>query len=240
MEAYDQGVPKELSSDLDLIIYVHSIDNYEPAFLVQSISVNFTGLYKIFHSLFFFCSEERKNFTASGGREKEEGEKIESHFSLIIHIIKHKVISKALQNIWSVNVPGTHVVSELKFTLIYCGHKFSILLLIYLLYVSLTFCCVEEFLRLINVQNVLLKIIFLEKILTSSSFHPHSKMFSLSLNSLYYFQNTPSQATKRGSFQTLSIEMRSMTWKMIPRLFAISLCMATTMVFFIWTVCRIF
>lgn len=43
VEAYDQGIPKELSSDLDLIIYVHSVNNYEPSFLVQSISVNFTG-----------------------------------------------------------------------------------------------------------------------------------------------------------------------------------------------------
>jgi hypothetical protein len=43
VEAYDQGIPKELSSDLDLIIYVHSVSNYEPSFLVQSISVNFTG-----------------------------------------------------------------------------------------------------------------------------------------------------------------------------------------------------
>jgi hypothetical protein len=69
-------------------------------------------------------------------KEKKRGEKIESHFSLIIHIIKHKAISKALQNIRSVNVTGSHEISELKFTLIYCGHKFSILLLIYLLYVS--------------------------------------------------------------------------------------------------------
>lgn len=43
VEAFDQGIPKELSSDLDLIIYVHSVNNYEPSFLVQSISVNFTG-----------------------------------------------------------------------------------------------------------------------------------------------------------------------------------------------------
>lgn len=43
VEAYDQGIPKELSSDLDLIIYVHTVNNYEPSFLVQSISVNFTG-----------------------------------------------------------------------------------------------------------------------------------------------------------------------------------------------------
>lgn len=46
VEAYDQGIPKELSSDLDIIIYVHSINNYEPTFLVQSISVNFTGEFK--------------------------------------------------------------------------------------------------------------------------------------------------------------------------------------------------
>jgi len=43
VEAYDQGIPKELSSDLDLIIYVHSVNNYEPSFLVQTILVNFTG-----------------------------------------------------------------------------------------------------------------------------------------------------------------------------------------------------
>lgn len=43
VEAYDQGIPKELSSDLDLVMYVHSVNNYEPSFLVQSISVNFTG-----------------------------------------------------------------------------------------------------------------------------------------------------------------------------------------------------
>lgn len=47
VEAYDQGIPKELSSDLDLIIYVHSVDSYEPSFLVQSISVNFTGSHRM-------------------------------------------------------------------------------------------------------------------------------------------------------------------------------------------------
>ena len=36
------GVPTPLSSDLDLIIYVRNINDYEPQFLVDSFKVNFT------------------------------------------------------------------------------------------------------------------------------------------------------------------------------------------------------
>ncbi|XP_021707792.1 cadherin-23 isoform X2 [Aedes aegypti] len=42
VEAYDQGIPTPLSSDLDLTIYVRNVNDYEPQFLVEEISVNFT------------------------------------------------------------------------------------------------------------------------------------------------------------------------------------------------------
>lgn len=42
MEAYDLGTPTALSSDLDLIIYVRNINDYEPQFLVNVFNVNFT------------------------------------------------------------------------------------------------------------------------------------------------------------------------------------------------------
>lgn len=42
VEAHDQGVPTPLSSDLDLTIYVRNVNDYEPQFLVEEISVNFT------------------------------------------------------------------------------------------------------------------------------------------------------------------------------------------------------
>lgn len=42
VEAYDQGVPP-LSADLDLTIYVRNVNDYEPQFLIDEISVNFTG-----------------------------------------------------------------------------------------------------------------------------------------------------------------------------------------------------
>lgn len=42
IEAYDQGIPTPLSSDLDLIIYVRNVNDYEPQFIIEEISVNFT------------------------------------------------------------------------------------------------------------------------------------------------------------------------------------------------------
>lgn len=42
VEAFDQGIPTPLSTDLDLIIYVRNVNEYEPQFLVDEISVNFT------------------------------------------------------------------------------------------------------------------------------------------------------------------------------------------------------
>lgn len=42
IEAYDMGKPTPLSSDLDLIIYVRNINDYEPQFLVNVFKVNFT------------------------------------------------------------------------------------------------------------------------------------------------------------------------------------------------------
>lgn len=42
MEAYDQGVPP-LSTDLDLTVYVRNVNDYEPQFLIEEITVNFTG-----------------------------------------------------------------------------------------------------------------------------------------------------------------------------------------------------
>lgn len=41
VEAYDQGVPP-LSSDLDLTIYVRNVNDYEPQFVIDEITVNFT------------------------------------------------------------------------------------------------------------------------------------------------------------------------------------------------------
>ncbi|XP_063590983.1 cadherin-23-like [Penaeus indicus] len=42
VEAYDQGVPAPLSSDLDLTIYVRNINDFEPQFLKDQMVVNFT------------------------------------------------------------------------------------------------------------------------------------------------------------------------------------------------------
>lgn len=42
VEAYDQGTPTSLSSDLDLVIYVKNINDFEPQFLVDEFRVNFT------------------------------------------------------------------------------------------------------------------------------------------------------------------------------------------------------
>ncbi|KAH8267311.1 hypothetical protein KR018_005727 [Drosophila ironensis] len=42
IEAYDQGLPTSLSSDLDLTIYVRNVNDYEPQFIVNEINVNFT------------------------------------------------------------------------------------------------------------------------------------------------------------------------------------------------------
>uniref|UniRef100_A0A1B0CCE9 Putative cadherin egf lag seven-pass g-type receptor n=1 Tax=Lutzomyia longipalpis TaxID=7200 RepID=A0A1B0CCE9_LUTLO len=42
VEAYDQGIPTPLSSDLDLTVYVRNVNDYEPQFLVDEITVNFT------------------------------------------------------------------------------------------------------------------------------------------------------------------------------------------------------
>lgn len=42
MEAYDLGTPTPLSTDLDLIIYVRNINDYEPQFLVDVFLVTFT------------------------------------------------------------------------------------------------------------------------------------------------------------------------------------------------------
>ncbi|KAM8704917.1 hypothetical protein ACLKA7_009385 [Drosophila subpalustris] len=42
IEAYDQGLPTSLSTDLDLIIYIRNVNDYEPQFIVNDISVNFT------------------------------------------------------------------------------------------------------------------------------------------------------------------------------------------------------
>ncbi|XP_076057455.1 cadherin 88C isoform X2 [Oratosquilla oratoria] len=42
VEAYDQGMPTPLSSDLDLTIYVRNVNDYEPQFLKDQEFVNFT------------------------------------------------------------------------------------------------------------------------------------------------------------------------------------------------------
>lgn len=43
IEAYDQGYPTSLSSELPLMIYVRNVNDYEPHFLLDEIKVNFTG-----------------------------------------------------------------------------------------------------------------------------------------------------------------------------------------------------
>ncbi|BFF92829.1 cadherin-23 [Drosophila madeirensis] len=42
IEAYDQGLPTSLSTDLDLSVYVRNVNDYEPQFIVNEISINFT------------------------------------------------------------------------------------------------------------------------------------------------------------------------------------------------------
>uniref|UniRef100_A0A8D8D154 Cadherin-23 n=2 Tax=Culex pipiens TaxID=7175 RepID=A0A8D8D154_CULPI len=42
VEAYDQGIPTPLSADLDLSIHVKNVNDYEPKFLIEEITVNFT------------------------------------------------------------------------------------------------------------------------------------------------------------------------------------------------------
>lgn len=45
VEAYDLGVPTPLSSDLELVIYVKNVNDFQPQFTVDSSRVNFTGRY---------------------------------------------------------------------------------------------------------------------------------------------------------------------------------------------------
>ncbi|XP_065338722.1 cadherin-23 isoform X2 [Cloeon dipterum] len=42
VEAYDLGIPTPLSSDLDLMIYVRDVNDFEPQFVKDEVSVNFT------------------------------------------------------------------------------------------------------------------------------------------------------------------------------------------------------
>ncbi|XP_017844659.1 cadherin-23 [Drosophila busckii] len=42
IEAYDQGLPTSLSTDLDLTVYVRNVNDYEPQFVVNEIYVNVT------------------------------------------------------------------------------------------------------------------------------------------------------------------------------------------------------
>ncbi|XP_049786609.1 cadherin-23-like [Schistocerca cancellata] len=42
VEAYDLGIPTPLSSDLDLIVYVRNVNDFEPQFLIDEYLVNFT------------------------------------------------------------------------------------------------------------------------------------------------------------------------------------------------------
>lgn len=44
IEAYDLGSPTALSSDLDLTVYVSNMNDYQPQFLMNEITLNFTGL----------------------------------------------------------------------------------------------------------------------------------------------------------------------------------------------------
>lgn len=42
VEAYDLGIPTPLSSDLDLSIYVRSVNDHQPQFLIDKFTINFT------------------------------------------------------------------------------------------------------------------------------------------------------------------------------------------------------
>ncbi|KAK3865196.1 hypothetical protein Pcinc_029183 [Petrolisthes cinctipes] len=42
VEAYDQGIPTPLSSDLDLTIYIRNVNDFQPQFLEDDVFVNFT------------------------------------------------------------------------------------------------------------------------------------------------------------------------------------------------------
>lgn len=48
IEAFDLGEPTSLSSDLDLTVYVSSVNDYQPQFLVDELFVNFTGKFVAF------------------------------------------------------------------------------------------------------------------------------------------------------------------------------------------------
>lgn len=43
IEAYDLGIPTALSSDLELVIYVKNVNDFQPQFMVDVFRVNFTG-----------------------------------------------------------------------------------------------------------------------------------------------------------------------------------------------------
>jgi hypothetical protein len=43
VEAYDLGIPTPLSSDLDFAIYVRNVNDFEPQFVQDEVTVNFTG-----------------------------------------------------------------------------------------------------------------------------------------------------------------------------------------------------
>lgn len=69
IEAFDLGEPTSLSTDLDLTIYVSSVNDYQPQFLVDDFFVNFTGksnsyLFLILQLIYFVrkcISWERNN-----------------------------------------------------------------------------------------------------------------------------------------------------------------------------------
>lgn len=42
VEAYDQGVPTPLTSELDLTIFVRDVNDYQPQFLIDEFTINFT------------------------------------------------------------------------------------------------------------------------------------------------------------------------------------------------------
>lgn len=43
VEAFDLGAPTALSSDLELVIYVKNVNDFQPQFVVDAFRVNFTG-----------------------------------------------------------------------------------------------------------------------------------------------------------------------------------------------------
>lgn len=96
VEAYDQGIPTPLSSDLDLLIYVRNVNDYEPQFLVDDIYVNFTEQMK--------PGIERKKLPDTVDRD--EVDDLDDPPSIVCYFI----VYGNEQNIFNLD-PETHILS---------------------------------------------------------------------------------------------------------------------------------